>query len=199
VPTGWRTLDADSVKDPALHRVIGKADIVSPWTVGRYGTLRGVADHARRRWEKDLEWCKARGKDYLPVVFPGFSWHNRRPGTPLDEIPRLKGRFLWEQFVQAKKAGATMLYQAMFDEMDEGTAVFKFTNDPPLGGSRFLTLEGLPSDHYLWLTGLGGKLLRGEVEATQEMPARMTPRVTGASNVPPVAGNQRPGLAGARN
>jgi hypothetical protein len=172
VPTGWRTLDADSVKDPVLHRVIGKADVVSPWTVGRYRTLEGVADHARRRWQKDLAWCRARGKDYLPVLFPGFSWHNRRPGSPLDEIPRLKGRFLWKQYVEAKRAGATMLYQAMFDEMDEGTAIFKCSNDPPVGKSRFLTLEGLPSDHYLWLTGAGGRLLRGEVKETGGPPPR---------------------------
>ena len=62
--------------------------------------------------------------------------------------------------------------QAMFDEMDEGTAIFKCTNDPPVGESRFLTLEGLPSDHYLWLAGIGRKLLRGEIEATEELPQR---------------------------
>ena len=66
----------------------------------------------------------------------------------------------------------TAAFQAMFDEMDEGTAIFKCTNDPPLGDSRFLTLEGLPSDHYLWLTGMGGKLLRGEIKASEELPQR---------------------------
>jgi hypothetical protein len=172
VPTGWRTLDADSVKDPALLRIIRKSDLVSPWTVGRYRSLEGVAEHARLRWQKDLAWCRDNGKGYLPVLFPGFSWHNRRPRAPFDEIPRLKGRFLWQQYVEAKQAGATMLYQAMFDEMDEGTAIFKCTNDPPGGKSRFLTLEGLPSDHYLWLTGMGGKLLRGEIKPAKEPPAR---------------------------
>src|SRR5205823_940121 len=73
VPTGWRTLDGDSVSDPALHRLLGKADLLSPWTVGRYRTLAGVAEHARQRWQPDLAWCRARGKEYLPVVFPGFS------------------------------------------------------------------------------------------------------------------------------
>jgi hypothetical protein len=172
VPTGWRTLDADSVIDKALHRVIGKGDIISPWTVGRYKTLKEIADHARLRWKKDLEWCRAHRKGYLPVLFPGFSWHNQRPASPLDEIPRLKGRFLWKQYVEAKKAGATMFYQAMFDEMDEGTAIFKCTSDPPVGKSRFLGLEGLPSDYYLFLTGTGGKLLRGEVKATEALPSR---------------------------
>jgi hypothetical protein len=172
VPTGWRTLDGDSLKDRALHKVLARADILSPWTVGRYGTPRAVEGHARQRWKKDLAWCKARGKDYLPVLFPGFSWHNSHPGARLDEIPRLKGRFLWKQFVEARRAGAAMVYLAMFDEMDEGTAIFKCTNDPPAGKSQFLTYEGLPSDHYLWLTGLGGKLLRGEIRASAEPPRR---------------------------
>jgi hypothetical protein len=173
VPTAWRTLDRDTLKDPALHRIIDKADIVSPWTVGRYRTLQGVADHAQKVMKKDTEWCKEHEKDYLPVAFPGFSWHNMKPKSKLDEIPRLKGQFLWQQYAEAKKAGATMLYQAMFDEMDEGTAIFKCTNDPPVGDSPFVTYEGLPSDHYLWLTGQGGKLMRGEIPLTDKPPARM--------------------------
>jgi hypothetical protein len=171
VPTGWRTLNSDSGNDFALHRIIAKADIVSPWTVGRYRSLKEVEEHARLRWKPDWQWCRAKGKEYLPVVFPGFSWHNQHSGA-LDEIPRLKGRFLWKQHLEAKRSGATMIYEAMFDEMDEGTAIFKCTNDPPAGDSGFLTLEGLPSDHYLWLTGMGRKLLRGEIDASEEPPPR---------------------------
>jgi len=172
VPTGWRTFDRDSVKDPALHRVILKAHVVSPWTIGRYHSVATAARHGRERLQPDIAWCKARGKEYLPVVFPGFSWHNMQPRFPLDQIPRRGGRFLWKQFVEAKKAGATMIYQAMFDEMDEGTAIFKCTNNPPVGASRFLTYEGLPADHYLWLVGMGGRLLRGEIQPTAKMPTR---------------------------
>jgi len=105
------------------------------------------------------------------VAFPGFSWHNLRPESPSNQIPRLKGRFLWSQYLAAREAGATMLYQAMFDEVDEGTAIFKCTNDPPVGASPFIDYEGLPSDFYLRLTGAGGKLLRGEIEPTPEVPA----------------------------
>jgi hypothetical protein len=173
VPSGWRTLDADSVPDKKLHEVIRLADIISPWTVGRYTSPETVAEHARQRWKGDIEWCARHGNEYLPVVFPGFSWHNLkggRKGAPLDQIPRLEGRFLWAQYVEAKKAGATMVYQAMFDELDEGTAIFKCTSTPPMGASRFLTLDGAPSDHYLWLTGMGGRLLRGEIGA--DMPRR---------------------------
>ncbi len=175
VPTGWRTRDMDSLDAPALPRIMNKGDIISPWTVGRYRTLRGVADHARLRWRKDVAWCKAHGKEYLPVLFPGFSWHNSHPGARPDDIPRLRGKFLWKQYVEAKRAGAVMIYQAMFDEMDEGTAIFKCTNDPPVGKSKFVTFEGLPSDYYLWLTGMGGKLLRGEIKASEELPHRDRP------------------------
>jgi len=61
----------------------------------------------------------------------------------------------------------------MFDEVDEATAIFKCTNDPPVGeGVSFLTYEGLPSDFYLRLTGLGGQLLRDEIEASDSIPTQ---------------------------
>jgi hypothetical protein len=73
VPTGWRTLDADSVRDKRLHDVVLAADIVSPWTVGRYISPKSAADHAQQRWKGDIAWCREHGKEYLPVAFPGFS------------------------------------------------------------------------------------------------------------------------------
>ena len=169
LPTGWRTLEGDCRKDKTILDLIEKADIVSPWTVGRYGTLDGVTKHAANKWKPDMEWCRKHGKDYLPVVFPGFSWYNMHGGQkPLNQIPRLGGRFLWKQYFEAKKLGATMIFQAMFDEVDEGTAIFKCTNDPPVG--NFVTYEGLPSNYYLWLVGEGGRLIRDEIEITKDMP-----------------------------
>ncbi|MEY3898103.1 MAG: hypothetical protein RLZZ214_3624 [Verrucomicrobiota bacterium] len=170
VPTGWRTLDRDSIHDPALHDILKLADVISPWTVGRYRNPAEVAQHGETILKPDLAWCAGEKLDYLPVVFPGFSWFNMK-GKSFDEIPRLEGRFLWSQFAAAKAAGATMLYTAMFDEVDEGTAIFKCTNDVPLAGaSKFLTYEGLPPDHYLKLTGAGAKMLRGEIPVTEPMP-----------------------------
>jgi len=61
----------------------------------------------------------------------------------------------------------------MFDEVDEGTAIFKCSNNPPTSGeSKFLTLEGLASDSYLRLAGQAGKLLRGEISLTSEIPVQ---------------------------
>lgn len=165
VPYYWRSLDRDCLPDPRLHEVMALADVVSPWAVGRFAT----ADDARRLGEEvmagDVEWCRERGITYLPVAFPGFSWHNlmktRGIEAEFDEIPRRGGRFLWAQAIAQKMAGAKSVYVAMFDEMDEGTAVFKFTNDAP-SGAPFLKEEGVPGDRYLKVCGAIGEWLRDE-------------------------------------
>ncbi len=171
VPTYWRELRNDALKDPALHEVIKLADVVSPWTVGRFKTQAEVTRHENQQLIPDIAWCAEAKVDYLPVVFPGFSWHNMNPRAPLDAIPRRKGDFLWSQFTAAKRAGARSVYVAMFDEVDEGTAIFKCTNDVPVDDtSKFVTYEGLPSDFYLKLTGAGGRLIRGELPLSDAFP-----------------------------
>jgi hypothetical protein len=170
VPTHWRTLDRDCVTNEVMHELILKADIVSPWTVGRYTNPAQAVEYAEKTLKPDLQWCQERGKEFLPVVFPGFSWHNMNSRSPLNQIPRLKGKFLWAQYVEAKKVGVTMVYQAMFDEVDEGTAIFKCTDDPPVGASQFVTYEGLPSDFYLKLVGRASRMVRGQSPMTEEMP-----------------------------
>lgn len=170
VPTGWRTLDRDAAADPQLHPLLARCQVVSPWTVGRYRDAGEAATHAARDWSADLRWCADRGITYLPVVFPGFSWHNLH-GGPLDEIPRDRGRFLWRQFREAARVGARATYVAMFDELDEATAIFKCAA-PPAGepASRLLGLEGLPSDHYLRLTGAARRLLHDRLPFPDEPP-----------------------------
>lgn len=174
IPSGWRELDRDSMKEKALHEVIQLADVVSPWTVGRYRSPAEAKRHGEAILQPDVVWCAEHKIDFLPVVFPGFSWSNMY-GAKFDDIPRMKGAFLWSQFVAAKRAGAGMIYVAMFDEVDEGTAIFKCTNNVPVGdGVKFLSYDGLPSDYYLRLTGLGGKLLRGELPLTDSLPPALT-------------------------
>jgi hypothetical protein len=170
IATGWRAQDRDALQDPDLHSVLLMADVLSPWSVGRFGDLPGVQRHAEKYWEPDIVWTREHDIDYMPVVFPGFSWHNLK-GAELASIPRLDGQFMWSQVVANKKAGCDMLYIAMFDEVDEATAIFKCSNNPPAsGGSRFLTLGGLPSDFYLRLAQQAGKLLRDEIPLSTKVP-----------------------------
>lgn len=66
-----------------------------------------------------------------------------------------------------------MLYVAMFDEVNEGTAIFKCSDNPPVSKvALFINLDGRPSDQYLWLTGEAGKMLRKEIPLSFNLPER---------------------------
>lgn len=178
VPYNWRIQKHDAVSDPCFHELVLSADIISPWSVGRYKTVDEVREQVPRQIEQDLEWATRHKLGYLPVIFPGFSWRNltiaEGDPKPLNQIPRVGGRLFWAQAVAIKNAGLDMAYVAMFDEMNEGTCVLKCTDNPPVGKSSFLSydIDRLPSDHYLWLTGTIGQLMRGKIDSQQDMPIR---------------------------
>jgi hypothetical protein len=107
---------------------------------------------------------------WLPVVYPGFSWDNLQklpPGASL--IPRQGGKFLWEQFHALAGLHVDTVCVAMFDEVDEGTAIFKVTSAPP-GQGHFVTYDGLPSDWYLRLVGEATKRLHQGREVPGSIP-----------------------------
>ena len=169
VPTYWRTLDRDTDKDPYLHTVLEKVDIIQPWLVGRYNEEKYPT--FQKNIKDDIAWCQEHHKDYVPVCFPGFSWHNMNPGSPFNQIPRNRGKFFWAQLHGAIEAGSEMLYIAMFDEIDEGTAIFKITKNPPVGASQFVKFEDdIPNDYYLYLAGMAGKMLRKKVPLQETVP-----------------------------
>ena len=176
VPRSWRTPgQGDAVNNTQLLTVIKSADIVHPWTPGRYNNISGIDAH-KNIITADKAWCDAENLLYMPVVFPGFSWQNlkKSQGTSsdLNSIPRLKGDFLWRQFYNAVSENVSTIYVAMFDEMDEGTCIFKVDDNPPSStASQFTNYEGLPNDYYLWLTGKAGEALRGEIPLTASQPS----------------------------
>jgi hypothetical protein len=166
VPARWRTLTRDSRPDPEWARVYRAFDILSPWTVGRFRDPPGIDRFYAEEVTRDLDETRRLGIDYMPVVYPGFSWHNMNRTAPFNAIPRRGGRFYWRQVERALRAGNTMLYGAMFDEVDESTAMFKLAatgrdapNEVPV-----VTLdvdgESLPSDWYLRLAREAQKQLR---------------------------------------
>ena len=127
----------------------------------------------------DIAWCKTYNIDYVPCVYPGFSWHNLSVHEfpddikPVGSIPRQGGNFYWQQMSTAIRSGAEMIYVAMFDEVNEGTAIFKVTDNPPVSDvAQFVGIDGKPSDHYLWLTGEAAKMLRKEKPLVFSQPKR---------------------------
>ncbi|MEZ6194844.1 MAG: glycoside hydrolase family 71/99-like protein [Planctomycetota bacterium] len=164
VPTWWRTGERDATADPAFGRLCREADVLVPWTVGRYRDEEGARLHAGTTLRGDLAWGEAHGVELLPVVFPGFSWHNlsRVLGreSPLDEIPRREGRFLEAQGRAFLAAGARGLFVAMFDEVDEATAVMPCLERGPVGASPFVSGGPAPTDRYLRIAGELGRLAR---------------------------------------
>ncbi len=175
-PARWGTLTADARSDPAWAGVYAAMDVVQPWNVGRYGTLEAVD-----RWKTDVLMpdVKLASKNhqlYMPVIFPGFSWSNLKNNGRKNQIPRLSGEFLWRQAYNAKMAGAKVLKIAMFDEVDEGTAILKVAShrkDAPDQGF-WLTLDAdgadLPSDWYLKLAGDITKMFHGEIPPDSKVP-----------------------------
>lgn len=165
VPFYWRTFGNDTKNDPELHDLIKRADIIMPWAVGRYNSPSSYnADNVYQ----DRLWTDRNNVDYVPLVFPGFTWGNlQRDVSKYNSIPRLKGDFFWRQVAGAKLAGAKSLYVAMFDEVDEGTAIFKVkrNSEVPLAASpyKFVGIDdSLESDHYLWLTGQAANWFHGD-------------------------------------
>lgn len=168
VPANWRTLKDDAQSDPAWAAVFRSFDAISPWSVGRFGDDAGADDFHRKVTVPDLAEAARSGREYMPVVFPGFSWHNLNGGK-LNQIPRRGGAFYWRQVYNAVAAGCPMIYGAMFDEVDEGTAMFKLAPTaaqlPAQGTFVPLDADGvkLPSDWYLRLANEAGKMLREEI------------------------------------
>jgi hypothetical protein len=176
VPYWWRTLERDTENSPLLHTLIKKSDIIMPWAVGRYNS-ESYSRVAGEVLAGDVQWSKANNIDYVPLAFPGFSWGNLKNDTNMyNSIPRGKGEFLWKQMAGARLSGAQSLYVAMFDEIDEGTAIFKCAREGELplhGDKKFVGIESdLRSDHYLWLTGEATKWFHGNTGYSTTKPER---------------------------
>jgi hypothetical protein len=169
VPTHWRTLNGDSQTDPDWATYYRSLDVISPWSVGRYADDAGADSFRSTQIVPDLLAASQAGAEYMPVVFPGFSWANlNKDASLLNQIPRRGGAFYWRQIYNATRSGSRMLYTAMFDEVDEATAIFKIASSassrPTTGDFLTLAQDGysLPSDWYLQLAGAATEILHGE-------------------------------------
>ena len=190
VPSYWRTGKRDASPNPGWKRVWRRLGVISPWSVARFSNDAGADAYRHVVLEPDMKAAHSLGVDYMPVVFPGFSfanvWRARdRPDRAIsNQIPRRCGRFYWRQVYNALGAGATMIYGAMFDEVNEGTAMFKLLpsaaampvqGKPP--GNSFVALDEdgcrLPSDWYLRLAGAASALLHSGARPSPDLPLQV--------------------------
>ena len=186
VPNGWQDLGASSKKDDGWAEAYRSFDVLSPWSVGRYQGLEGADDFARKVTIPNAEECEALGIDYMPVVWPGFSWsykNLRYPdlNEPFNKYPREAGNFFWRQMHNSLDAfsdnvAGRQVYVAMYDEVDEATSVMKLAENKrqvPTEGS-FLTMDAdgkeVPSDWYLQLMGEATAGIRADGKIPIEMP-----------------------------
>ncbi|RBP18317.1 hypothetical protein DFR50_101261 [Roseiarcus fermentans] len=184
-PAAWRAGNRDAKSGPGWDQAYKAFDIISPWTVGRYTDATSFDAFLKQRIEPDIAETKRLGIDYMPVIYPGTSQQNllasegRRPSSPqvrlYNHVPRDCGRFLWMQAARDRQAGATMLYAAMFDEVDEGTALFKLAQpeDEPRD-PQMLTIDAdgckLPSDWYLRVAGAIAEMLKRHEPPSAALP-----------------------------
>lgn len=161
----WR-----SNEDPAWRAFYQRFDAYVPWNTGNYTRDGNIKKASLGSWVEDQRTCEQNGALWIPSVYPGFGWDNLQRSAPgTSTIARRGGQFLWEQFYALAQQKVGSVYLAMFDEVDEGTALFKVTSTPPTQG-RFQGYEGLGSDWYLRLVNEGVNMLRGKRPLTPTIP-----------------------------
>ena len=191
-PWCFRSQSCSIDKTTDFHRVLRKFDVVHGWYTGHFSASE-FSSSGFQSIRDDIDWCKTNGISYAATISPGFSWQNRvdsgNSGNSEYNVdayrryPRANGMFFWNQVSKFIDAGGKSIYITMFDEVDEGTAIFKCTTaaNTPVEGygqdngvlTKFLAFEdGEPNDHYLWLAGQAGKMLRGEIPFTTSLPPR---------------------------
>lgn len=193
----WREGFGDAQPGPEWAQVYRSFDVINPWSVGRYGSKFVVEaqNYARDVVAGDIAETNRLGIMYLPVVWPGFSWTNlmriRGQESMRNVIPRYCGAFYWQQVVNVLEAGAKQIFVAMFDEVDEGTAMYKMvTKQSDLAkDSQLVPLDvdgcSLRNDFYLRLAGATAAATRGGTVPTRDLPI---PLLDGETVAPPTFG-----------
>jgi hypothetical protein len=189
VPTWWRTGNNDS--KAGFLDTYHAFNMISPWMVGRIGTISDADNFYNVATVPDVADCAAHGIDYQPCVLPG----------DVSARQRAHGDFMWRQFYNMVRAGVQGIYISMYDEYNEGNQIAKTAESqawtPSNGGMLALDEDGTAcsSDYYLRLTGDGGKMLKGQIaltatRPTQPMLSSSTPGVGSVISLKALANNQ---------
>jgi hypothetical protein len=175
VPRAWREGNRDS--KPDFLEAYMTYDMISPWSVTRYRNIADFNHHKVNYLIPDKEFCDANQIDYMPVVFPGFSWSTwKEAGGEPNLIPRIGGELFWHQAYNIVDAGIEQMYFAMFDEYDEGTNLMKAATDWSMipTDQYFVTLSAdgiwVSSDFYLRLAGAATEMAKSPNPPSQSIP-----------------------------
>ncbi|WP_333577471.1 glycoside hydrolase family 71/99-like protein [Sphingobacterium sp.] len=165
-PTHWRLAQTGGDSRQGYIDVYKSFDMLSPWMVGRIGTIADVDHYAQHIQNADLQFCNLNNIDYQPCVLPGS----------LQEGQRKHGDFMWRQFYNLTALGVKSMYVSMFDEYNESNQIAKTAatqQDVPVGlGIKSMDEDGTPcsSDYYLRITMDGGKMLKGQIVLSPNRP-----------------------------
>jgi hypothetical protein len=162
--------------------------MIQPWLVNRYQDQPAVDRWMKNVMTQDLARINelhttGRAVGYLPLIFPGFSWYNLNGAYNV--APRNGGQFYWYQAYKILSLGVDNIMIANFDEVDEGTAIYKCVvneaqvPDPAQFSElkQFLhynsgepTGSNYPSDWYLRVTREIRKLMMGTTPLIPNLP-----------------------------
>lgn len=182
LPSKWRTQGNDSRSGYGWKKIFHSMDGIAPWHVARFSDTSEFDEYYEETIAVDATYCKQQGIMYMPTMWPGFSWLNlkkdEKKGISINSIPRDGGKFMWRMaYKYAANPNISSIWVAQFDEVDEGTAIFKVTpttsdNPQPTTGWLALDKDGhsLPSDWYLRLTGEAQLMLEGKRQLTRRIP-----------------------------
>jgi hypothetical protein len=182
VPARWRTLDGDSRSDPVWAEIYARLDAILPWHTARFNSMENIDSYYEFTILPDINEAKLLGVNYLLNVFPGFSPANLQSDPNWKNwIPRDGGRFYWRQVHQeAFTNGVTAIFNSGFDDVIEGTAMFKLSAmveelpDTTESAASFLPLNAdgyeIPPDFYLSLAKKARSVFQNFTEATAEIP-----------------------------
>jgi hypothetical protein len=168
-PYYWRVGGRDAAK--GFDEVHAAFDAIMPWAVGRYNS---VGDFYTKlpTMEADVKLTSGRRQGYAPVAYPGYSY---RDTNKFNSIKRSAGLFFRAQIdAYLNVSGVTFYYIAMFDEVQEGTAIYKIAANEAesAAGRPFVTasMDGVkcPGDLYLTIAGKYAAAARRLCQRTED-------------------------------
>ncbi|KAI1211129.1 uncharacterized protein F4807DRAFT_419130 [Annulohypoxylon truncatum] len=131
------------------------ADMLQPWTVGAYDINSYDSFHDGRQAVEDADALRDLGIESSIVVWPGGSSSNANPSETFDHFPRWNGTFYQKQLDGAVNLKPNFIFGAMFDEVNEGTAILPLLRNNELPtNQRFLGIDDdMEPDAYVKMAG----------------------------------------------